>query len=259
MILSSIGIIASGGKATLFDADYQKILTLSNAAGYTLPSASQQIEQNDLVLALKASGIWAKLDTFALFFNDGSANFGLVDWIRTASTNTLVTYTAINSPTWSSNGGFQGNGTSSYISTNLNSASSGLLFSQNNASFFSWIDNIISGNNIVGAASGTRNKITANNFAFTQAITSLNSMNSAADMSGAGYKAIHRSSSTAIELFNNTTQYSRTQTSSTEGGVFLLLRDSSSYMNARTRFFAAGASLVSENTAFYNALNTYFS
>ena len=46
-----------------FDADYQAVLNYATSQGYTLPSASQQILQNQLVLDLKSGGIWSKLDS----------------------------------------------------------------------------------------------------------------------------------------------------------------------------------------------------
>ena len=115
-----------------FDPDYQAILDYATLQGYTLPSASQRILQNQLVVDLKAGGIWTTLDTFAVFATDGNSDFALIDWIR------LSQYTAVNSPTFTTNGGFNGNGTSSYIDTNFNPATSGVNYTQNDASRIMW-------------------------------------------------------------------------------------------------------------------------
>ena len=80
------------GSCASFDATYQAILDYATAQGYTLPSDSQKLLQNQLVVDLKASGVWLKLDTFANFATDGSSNFALIDWKR------LTQYTAVNSP-----------------------------------------------------------------------------------------------------------------------------------------------------------------
>ena len=40
-----------------FDPDYQAVLDYATTQGYTLPSASQQTAQNQLVLDLKAAGV----------------------------------------------------------------------------------------------------------------------------------------------------------------------------------------------------------
>jgi hypothetical protein len=95
--------------APLFDADYQAVLNYATTQGYTLPSAGQQTLQNQLVVDLKAGGIWSKLDTFAVFATDGDSDFALIDWKR------LSDYT-VNSPTFTINKGL-GNGTSSYSPT----------------------------------------------------------------------------------------------------------------------------------------------
>jgi hypothetical protein len=126
MILATHGIIGSsiGG----FDADYQAILDYATTQSYTLPSASQQIKQNQLLVDLKSAGIWSKLDTFAVFATDGSSNFALIDWKR------LSQYTAVNSPTFTNNQGFQGNGTSSYINTNFNLFSNSVNYAVNDSS-----------------------------------------------------------------------------------------------------------------------------
>jgi hypothetical protein len=84
------------------DADYKAILDYATTQGYTLPSASQQLLQEQLLIDLKDAGIWSKLDTFAVFATDGDSDFALIDWKR------LTDYTAINSPTFTSNEGFHG-------------------------------------------------------------------------------------------------------------------------------------------------------
>jgi hypothetical protein len=255
---------AGGG----FDADYQKILTLSSAAGYTLPSAGQQIKQNDLVLALKAGGIWSKLDTFALFANDVNISnpipnpysnaFALVDWIRTANTNTLVTYTAVNSPTWSSNGGFTGNGTSSYIDTNFNPATQGVNYTLNNASRYALItgtNTTIDGNSISSSNNQFRRGSSTNH-----TINATNVLNSSFSFAENSIISIHRTSANDVTLFNDKTSGTRTQLSVSLPIVNqFILRRATLYSDNMIKFYAMGASLVSENNAFVDALNTYFS
>jgi hypothetical protein len=114
--------------APSFDADYQAVLNYGTTQGYTLPSAGQQTLQNQLVLDLKAGGIWSKLDTFAVFATDGDSDFALIDWKR------LSDYTGVNSPTFTINQGFTGNGTSSYIDTNFQPIN-GTNYAQNSAHF----------------------------------------------------------------------------------------------------------------------------
>jgi hypothetical protein len=132
MILSSHGIIGSSIVQFVPDADYQAVLDYATTQGYTLPSAGQQVKQNKLLVDLKDAGVWSKLDSFAVFATDGNSNFALIDWKR------LSQYTAVNSPTFTTNQGFNGNGSSSYLNTNYNPTVNAVKFLQNNASFGVW-------------------------------------------------------------------------------------------------------------------------
>lgn len=242
----------SGGGAA-FDSDYQAVLNYATSLGYTLPSSAQQIKQNQLMLSLKAGGIWSKLDTFAMFANDGGSNFALIDWKR------LTTYTAVNSPTFSSNGGFASNGTSSYIDTNFNPATSGVNYTLNNAGRFFWVDNrtAIPTELWEGTATSSGNRSANSSTSGNQKINSVNQTSPVA-FNVDEFHAINRTSSSNVEFFTNTTQSSRFQTSTSiisENQV--ISRSFGSFNTSRFRFYAMGASIVSENTAFYNAINTY--
>jgi hypothetical protein len=133
-ISNSIGASAiKGGGGGGFDADYQAVLDYATTQGYTLPSSGQQVLQNQLVLDLKAGGIWAKLDSFRVYATDGDSDFALIDWKR------LVMCTAVNSPTFTTNVGYRGNGTSAYINSNYNPSLHAVNLSLNSASIFAYI------------------------------------------------------------------------------------------------------------------------
>jgi hypothetical protein len=251
MILATHGIIQSSGA---FDADYIAILNYATTQGYTLPSAAQRILQNQLVIDLKDGGIWSKLDTFAVFATDGNNNFALIDWKR------LSQYTAVNSPTFSSNGGFTGNGTSNYIDTNFNSSTSGVNYTLNNAGRFFWVDNRIKTNAWEGSRDNSSNNHTRNANGAQANINggSVTLLTGTINFASDGFKAINRTSSLNVEAFATTTQFSCTQVSTVlVSAPQSVLRNGSQYNDCRFRFYAMGASLVSENTAFYNAMNTY--
>ena len=102
--------LAGGG----LDADYQAVLDRSTALGYTAPSATQQTLQNTLVTDLKTAGVWDKLDLFYVFATDGDSDYATLNWKIPASFQA----TKVNSPTFTTNGGFTGDGSSSYLRTN---------------------------------------------------------------------------------------------------------------------------------------------
>ena len=236
-----------------FDTDYQAVLNYATSQGYTLPSASQQIKQNQLVLDLKSGGIWSKLDTFAVFATDGNSDFALIDWKR------LVQYTAVNSPTFTSNQGFTGNGTSSYINTNWNPNTQGVNFTQNNACFGGWrLNNVNNGvSRFMGA---TLNISLREDNGQVHRINAGANASFSLDGSGIGLRVLNRTNSSDIQMIVNTTLGTSTQTSSTppSSNLHLLNRgDNTNFSISQIATALAGANLVNERTDLYNALNTY--
>jgi hypothetical protein len=238
-----------------YDTDYQAILDYATTQGYTLPSESQRLKQNTLLIALKDAGVWSKLDTFANFATDGSSQFALIDWKR------LTQYNASTSPTFTTNEGFMGNGTSSYIDTNFNPATSGSNYTLNNASRYLFMY-------MASGTSSLDGVITAglNNMARTT--TPNHRINSTLGLTGGtfefnatrGMKSIHRTSSLNVTLFNDNTASTPQRTSlstSIRSENQFILRSGSAYGGHEISMYAMGASLVSENAAFVTAYNTY--
>jgi hypothetical protein len=239
--------------APLFDADYQAVLDYATTQGYTLPSSGQQTLQNQLLVDLKGGGIWSKLDTFGVFATDGDSDFALIDWKR------LSDYTAVNSPTFTTNEGFTGNGTSSYIDTNFNPATQGTNYTLDDASRFYYV-NIISGGSVAleGIVLNARNGSQIGTSTSQRINQSVSTLNAAAQMGVSGWNIINRTSSTNVELFIDTTQNSRTANSTNvESQNQFVLRSGSAYNTSQFQCYGMGGSLVSENTDFYNSMNTY--
>jgi hypothetical protein len=242
----------SRGGGSAYDSDYQAVLNRAVALGYTLPSASQQIKQNQLVLSLKAGGVWTKLDVLYIFANDGGSNFATLNW----KAPTLNQASLIDTPTFTTNEGFTGNGITSYISTNFNPAIGTNNYVLNNASRYIYTLNAVG--IFDGLELSQSNRITTSGTAqrINQGTGTINSPYSFS--TGTGMKSIHRTSSTNVELFSGTNQASRTSTSN---AVLLenqlISRSLLTYSANKVSMYAMGASLVSENTAFVNAFNTY--
>ncbi len=246
---------AGQGQNGSFDADYQAVLNRATALGYTLPSASQQIKQNNLVLALKAGDIWTKLDVLYIFANNGGSNFATLNW-KAPSANQS---TLINTPTFTTNEGFMGNGTSSYIDTNFNPATQGVNYTLNDASRFMYLftgtlGQRLDGNSIFSDFIRLGNFITSNINA-----GSVNTLNSAFNYTATKeMKSIHRTSSTDVTLYNASVGENRTQVSTTMPNANQwILRQGGNYSNAKISMYAMGSSLITENTDFVNAFDTY--
>jgi hypothetical protein len=245
---------ASGGGGG-FDADYQAVLDYATTQGYTLPSASQQIIQNQLVIDLKTAGIWSKLDTFGVFATDGDSDFALIDWIR------LTDYTAVNSPTFTTDEGFQGDGTSSFIDTNFNPFTQGVNFQNDNASRGSWVRVPISGEYVDGNANGNNLnfgfRIGSSNFNYinqgSSSITPIAVYSTTPDL-----KSIHTNSTVVTTVIDGTTVTTHSRIAIARPNFNQhILRNNSSYGSHQISAYFMGAYLVNENTNFRNAINNY--
>jgi hypothetical protein len=242
------------GQNSSFDADYQAILNYATTQGYTLPSSAQQTKQNTLLSSLKTEGVWNKLDSFANFRTDGDSNFALIDW------KNLTQYTAVNSPTFTTNVGFLTNGTSSYINTNKNL---GTNFVLNSASEFKWVNNNIDsgGGTVISGARGTSGanlyEVTPISFALNSNISLLVSSNNLA-----GFRHINRANSTQVQRFVNGVVVTGVQASTVVVNriPFIGALNSGSATGFESNSFSIygfGGDLSAEATNFYNAINTY--
>jgi hypothetical protein len=239
-----------------FDTDYQAVLNRATTLGYTLPTDSVKVKQNTLLSSMKTIGVWAKLDVFYVFAQDGGSDFGTLNW-KNPNVNQS---TLVNAPTFVSNGGLQGNGTSSYIDTNFNPATQGVQYTLNNASryFFThaingtgrFDGNALSGINSMLRSSTNQHRINAG---------SSNLLLAAFDFTATvNTKSIHRTSSVDVTLYNSTTGSSTTQTStSVQSSNQFVLRSSTVYAAHTCAAYAMGASMIAEHTNFINSWNTY--
>jgi hypothetical protein len=249
--------INAGGSATepsnaiyVFDYDYGQVYYY-----YEDTAEDIGILQNQFMLAIKAAGVWAKLDVLCVFRGSGDGN-ALVDWKR------YIEVTNIDC-TFDTTQGFIGDASiPAYIDTGFD-ATAGINFTQNNASryFFPYafsgtgpMDGSIQG------GGGSRNKMLLNNSTDHK----INQNGTVPLSSTFQYtttvepKSIHRTSATDVTLFNGTTSANRTAVSFALTGVNLyILRDTNDYADHTVAAYAAGASMVAENTAFLAAWNTY--
>jgi hypothetical protein len=262
-MLTLLGV-GQGQSSTSFDADYQAVLDRATTLGYNLPTAGQKIKQNQLLVNLKANGIWAKLDVFYNFANDAGANFASLNW----KSPTIRQCTFLPSPlNFITNQGFQGTGVS-YISTNFNPTLLGPnQYVRDDASryFYLYQEGVSTNISLDGQNSTTTNgmsRVSTASQRINQGTAVLTGSPTAAfDFTGVrGMKSIHRTSSTNVELFNGTTQGSRNATSVTLGNATqLILRgtNTTTFATHTVSMYAMGASLVSGNSAFVAAYDSY--
>ena len=99
------------------------------AAGET-PTAARQAAINTCIVSLKANGLFdTQFDDLVVTRAHGPYS-GLMNWIGNTTNGS-----AINSPTFTANVGYNSNGTSSYLKSNYNAHTQGVLFTVNDAGF----------------------------------------------------------------------------------------------------------------------------
>lgn len=258
-------LIASALGVT-FDVAYAAVLARGSALGYTLPTPAQQIKQNAYVLALKAAGIWALLDVLYVFATNGDSNFATLNW----KAPTLFKCAKVNSPTFTANQGFTGNGTTSYLSTGWVPSVNGVNYVLNDASFGLWINTEqAAGNDIVcGCDNGvTADYLICERLADGQPQSVINSaLSQTAPVSTSlGFWGVNRTAAAVTGIFKNGVLLAAgvpLSSARTNREIFIGGRNNSGvFGNGTTKQFSnfwAGASLNGLELANYNAWNTYF-
>lgn len=100
------------------------------AAGGTV-SSTREGHLNTLVNGLIADGVWAKLDRLWVFGAENTQS-ALIDL------KALDQAAEVNSPTFTANKGYAGNGFTSYINTTFNAATQGVNYTLNSANVSIW-------------------------------------------------------------------------------------------------------------------------
>jgi hypothetical protein len=250
-----IGVDMWANRGAAFSAQYQAILAEGTAQGYTLPSASQQVKQNTFLNTLISSGVWAKLDTLFVLANDGGASFACINWKNPSGTKA----TLVSSPTFTTNQGFNSNGSSSYIDTNFNASTQGVNFTNNIAGEFAYQVGATSGP-VFGTIGGGGDAVLMADVVNQRFNMLATNLTFSADMTGNGFKLINRTSAIDVVLFNETTQLNRITTTAariSQNRRILNAQNMFLNTNGRVSIYGNGASLVSEALTLRTAIVTY--
>jgi hypothetical protein len=112
-------MMASG---VVYDADYQSLLTYAtNVKGYTIPpDSTKKTKENACMVAIKAAfGVAsiasAPIFQMLMFKTTGDSDYATLNWANPA----IRQATKVNSPSFTSNLGFNSNGSSSYLNSGL--------------------------------------------------------------------------------------------------------------------------------------------
>lgn len=247
-----------------FDASYQAVLDKATAMGYPKPSAPQQVKQNQLIVDLKAAGIWALLDCFQVYANDGSSSFGLINW-----KNPTGNIGSISGTLTFNKYGFLGSG-AGFINSGYNPTTNAVNLSIYNASYGVWkyANDNTSGRSIVGNSAGT-NQIVGNlSVSYNSRIFTTSDLGASAPNQATGLIFISRqgasgaTNNTVWSVNGSNTNFSPFGTVSIPNANFAVLTSSIASGNASSYFggismFFTGANLSGKSTEFTTAMTTY--
>lgn len=210
---------------------------------------------NNLIISLKDSGIWANIGSLQIYAAH-TEQAGLVDLKNPlhSATNQGATFTT--------DRGFKGNGSSTYIETGITPTSVGA--SQDDISFGVWTkDGTDSGLMALGEETGTAVCMLYPKTGTGRIGGRISTTSSSTDSSVANrnaFTALDRSGSTQFKAYRNGSPVVTLTATSTHSPnrPLLLLRSTTGYADDKVLVFYCGTSLTgTQHTALYNALNTY--
>ncbi len=261
--LLTTGVIQQSSNSVGFDQDYQLVLDYAISQGYTLPSSAQQTVQNDLVIAVKASGAWDLLDVMYVFKSTGDTNFKKINWKTAGASNNAI---EVGTMTWSDTLGALGTGTSgNYINTpnmttlsnySLNSAHRTIYLSKevtNNKSNVGGLpkSSFAETFNVAGSLQSRINQGSSNTTNIGTVLTNT-----------VGLKTLDRVSASNVQHYNNSSNVggtSSTSSQSVQNDPFSLFRANNDYTNAAIAFFSTGSKIGGVYSDYYTAITNYIS
>lgn len=249
--------------SAFLDADAQTLINNMSVA----PSAARQTLISDLVAGLKTDGIWSKLDRlWVMAAHDAQA--ARLDWKDPAGTS----LTATNSPTFTADQGYEGDGSSAFLATGYTPSVDGSSYTANSISFGVWVNAV--GPDATQFWGGGSTAGTGSTGVFRLADGSVwrgragtgNIDATTLSENATGLLASNRSSSSAVQLYRNgTSEASLTGQSafsilSQEIYLLGLNNSGSAAFHATGRISAAfvgGSLTATEHSNLHSRLNTY--
>lgn len=222
------------------------------------PSAQRKRLIDDLVVALKAAGVWSKLDSLYLMAGH-DAQAARRNWIADQYNLTTVA-----SPTFTTDRGYTTNGSSSYLDTGFNPATAGGKFAQDSACFAAW--NRTAGQNNSSAAGWFDGADGVSLLFRTTGNLGGGRLNQAATAStsitdGTGLLALNRSGSSTSQIIKNGIQLATPTNASAALNSATLNFGRVTAAAFAAHEFAAGylgqSMSVAEHLGAYTAINAY--
>jgi len=248
----------------VFCAEYQAVYDAYDV----VPARDTALKQDAMVRDLIEDGIWAKLDVIYVFANNTRAN-AKINWINPGTFDILPVNMV--GGDFVAYRGWTGNGVNGYLRTQFNPTAAGGNYSQNDASWSSYIRTDINENNydhgVRSAAKHSRfgaRTVTNATYCLINDFTNLGPANADAR----GFYVGNRTAANARVLYKNAAILGNDANASLDipdAEWFILCQNNvdvpDGYSTKQIAQFSAGASLDeagnSEVTNFTNAIETY--
>jgi hypothetical protein len=170
----------------------------------------------------------------------------------------------VSSPTFTTDQGYTGNGTSSYLTTGWVPSTNGVNYTLNSSTLIAWTRTTAQDAvSVFGSSTQSTARLLTRNAA-DNAVAVVNSATTTtrANANGSGLFVASRISSTDVQIYRNGAALGALGTATASTAVptvqLNLLRVNSVFSSSQIAIAAAGASLdATENTNLYNALQTY--
>lgn len=245
---------ALGGQGV--DADVAALIRRMTLA----PVPGRRAAMSRFVRALKRTGVWDKMDVLYVFAAH-DAQAARLNW----KGNSAYDATAVNSPTFTVDQGYAGDGATSYLNTGW-APSAGVNYLQDSATVFGWSRTAAAeagtGNYWIGTATSADVRVTPRTSADVYAYRINQATSSGpANTDGSGLFAVSRSGAAATQSYRNGAAIGSAGNvaSAARSAVAINIgRGNSTFSPAQCAAMGAGANLNStEHAALYTALNTY--
>lgn len=248
------GAVASSS----YNLDTQKVVT----AFSTPPTQARAKIINALIVRLQLANVWSGFDNWWLLAAEDQ-QAARVNWKAPGVSFTL---TAVNSPTFTTDRGYAGNGTTSYLSSGWIPSTHGVQYASGSSSVLCWVrTNTASTSTITGSTNDfIRNRISTSFIAGRQSGTT--TTNSSTTHTAAGFAAITRPDASNINFWLNGAQLGTTVASAdgvmSTTEIFICAGNNAGSPGSPTTkeisWVAWGRNFTSgEITSIYNAVNTY--
>lgn len=234
--------------------------TVALLARITTPPGGTRVGLiNNLIISLKAAGVWSLLQAFYVYAAADTQS-ALLNWLSASNPTTV----GGGSPTFTADRGYKGDGASYLSAAGIDPTTVGT--GATNHSYGAWVnlDSTIGGVSIGGF--GSTFLIVPNNLASAMSVNDYSSSSDTVTVTdGLGFSAISRSSSTGFDLQRNGSITTKTRAAGGSSGFTARVLCNcnggggpQNYMDGRVAAaYGAQALTQTQMQALYSALSTY--